>query len=135
MSFYATAGGTITAKDKKSFNKIIEIIEENLDIIDGSIDIDPDDKTLNININIDYDDYEENDTYKMLNDIAPFAKEGKIEYDGEEDSHWLHVFNPTTKKWRAANAITVYEDDLSALSLNSLKDELKKRGYKVTKIS
>lgn len=134
MSFYAMADGNITAIDKTAFNKIIKIIDRNRENIDASIDIKPDIKTLSIDISIDYDDYEENNTLKLLNDIAPFTKNGKIEYSGEEDSQWMHVFNTDKKAWRETNAITVYEDDLSALSLKSLKEELKKRGYTVTKI-
>ena len=59
----------------------------------------------------DYSKYYEDDTYEVLDKIAPLVESGEIEYSGEDESHWRFIFKDGT--WNEEYGYIHYESELT----------------------
>ena len=81
-----------------------------------------------------YDDekYHEEDTREFLTVITPYITEGTLNYSGEDDSIWRFVFDYEKQTWNEEDATIAYGfEDYTDWDLIQ---ELKNRGYKISKI-
>lgn len=86
----------------------------------------------NGNIDIyDNENYREEDIRNFLNALSPYIVDGEMEYSGDDDSHWKFAFNKKTGEWDKIKGKIYYS--LSEFADDVLVEELKRRGYKVTK--
>ena len=127
MSYYAQGSGSVTAKDETAYKNLTAIIDNDDNL---QFETFPDDKDLTIGLDSD-GNYHDDLVYAFIKSIAPFIKSGNIEYTGEDGTHWQFRFDPNKNEWIEENGKTVY--DMSTFSDDELIEELKNRGYTVTK--
>ena len=130
MGYCANAGGSATIIDGKreDLEKILEDKYGSYSPLDYDFFENKDENSIKI---YDSEKYYEEDTMEFLETIAPYITKGCLNYSGEDGSIWRFVFNPDTKKWDEQNAKISY--DMSDYSDEQLIEELKKRGYLVSK--
>ena len=129
--YHARCDGTMTlrnAKDgaaitemKKGLNKVLKKYFVNYDFcLDGDY----------VDLWIE-DRYEEEYIMELLNTLSPYITKGKFACVGQDTSAWRFVFNPEENQWNCEEGSIVY--GFGSYTDEALIEEMKRRGYKVTK--
>ena len=58
-----------------------------------------------------YERYLDDEVFAFLQHIRPYTISGEIEYCGDDNSLWRHVFDPERKQWLEQDGEVVYESD------------------------
>ena len=127
MSYYAQSGGSVTAKDETAYKNMTTIIDNDDNL---QFETFPDDEDLTIGLE-SHGNYHDELVYAFIRSIAPFIKAGNIEYTGEDGTQWRFRFDPNKNEWIEENGSTIY--DMNGFSDDELIEELKNRGYTITK--
>lgn len=84
-----------------------------------------------------YDDenYYEDDTLKLLSALSPHIESGEMSYAGKDHSFWKFKFDPNKQTWEKTYGGHYYSEDelMQSLPEEALINELKRRGYTITK--
>ena len=130
MGYCANAGGSATIIDGKreDLEKVLEDKYGSYSPLDYDFFENKDENSIKI---YDSEKYYEEDTMEFLETIAPYITKGCLNYSDEDDHIWRFVFDPATKSWNEEDAKISY--GMSDYSDEQLVEELKKRGYLVSK--
>lgn len=127
---YTFGSGSAALKDNINKKELFERLDEKVkDMYD--FEYNSDGSLIYIN---DTCIYNEDDTVKFLNILAPYITEGEVEYCGDEDYedyHWKFTFNRETEKWDKIEGEVCYS--LKEFADENLIKELECRGYVITK--
>lgn len=130
MGYYASGYGQVTLnfnhEDKKNFDIVCEIEDALSDIFNADILKSGNKSVIYLS---ESGSYHEDDTLEVLNSIANYLEDGRLDYSGEEESVWRFVFMPDTKQWVVESATIDY--DFESYSDEDMIEELKNRGYQV----
>ena len=58
-----------------------------------------------------YERYHDDEVFAFLRQINPFTISGEIEYCGDDNSLWRHVYDSKRKQWMEQDGEIVYESD------------------------
>ena len=106
---------------KKGLNKVLKKYFVNYDFcLDGDY----------VDLLIE-DRYEEEYIMELLNTLSPYITKGKFACVGQDTSAWRFVFNPEENQWNCEEGSIVY--GFGSYTDEALIEEMKRRGYKVTK--
>lgn len=128
VGYYANGDGIATFKDGVNIRQVEEILN---DILDELYAIEFDIVNENEISICDTDKYHEDEILTFLNALAPYIKEGKMTYSGDDNCNWRFVFDPENECWLEESGIVDY--NFESYTDEDLITEIEKRGYKVTK--
>lgn len=111
MSYYASSSGTIQLKHTGTKDEVLKLIEMYDVFEEFSFYTSNDLKSGKTLPNIDvsgYQKYHEEDLEALYRKISDYVEKADIEFVGEDDSRWKHVFEDGV--WKEANAEIIYKD-------------------------
>ena len=135
MGYYANGSGSATIKENVSFDQIKKALLEakngKLGFNDVQWELWENNGTNEIDFWVSDGHWDEERAFNFVNTLIPFITDGSISYRGDEDCIWRYVFDSENSKWNEENATIDY--NFESYTDGQMIEELKKRGYEVTK--
>ena len=118
MGYCASANGTVTVKDTADLATVREALDRVFDEVSGPHATCPANLVVSTHSDSNYHD---SAYFGLYERIAPFVADANVEFAGDDDSHWKHVFSDG--QWREIPGKVVYNESKSWAITNKIMEE------------
>ena len=84
MGYYANGGGDVTLQSEVPEN-VLELLSCAGFAVDKASD-------SGLWLTFEYNKFHEDDTEQALKRLAPYVKDGNVDFSGDDDEHWRYEF-------------------------------------------
>ena len=113
MGFYATFDAMITVSHSVDKDAIIQKIQDAFEthevVVSGGTE-----NSYDLWFG-EYSNYRDDAIYAFLAEIEPYTISGEIEYTGDDNSNWRHVFDSASHEWIEQDGYVAYKEEGSTI--------------------